>query len=162
MDMQKFHDKKFKQFEANNTIEKGQNRYGSLVFMLLLTVFGAFIFLNTSFVEDLKTDTTNYAIKKQEQKMTKAEQDSKISDLVKKASKNANVDSDKAFEILKKGKNQDENSIKSMFSALLGEKEAQNLGNSFKTIQNDENLKNVGFDLDFDNILNEIVNIIKK
>lgn len=160
--MQKFHDKKFKQFEANNTVAKGQNRYGSLIFMLLLTVFGAFIFLNTNVIADLKTDTTNYAIKKQEQKMPKDEQDSKISDLIKEASKNANVDSDKAFEILKKGKNQDENSIKDLFSALLGEKEAQNLGDSFKTIQNDENLKNVGFELDFDNILNEIVNIIKK
>ena len=151
--MQKFHNKKFKEFEANNTIEKGQNRYGSLVFMLLLTVFGAFIFLNTNVISDLKTDTTNYAIKKQ---------DSKISDLIKEASKNANVNSDEAFEIMKKGKNQDENSIKDLFSALLGEKEAQNLGDSFKTIQNDENLKKVGFDLDFDNILNEIVNIIKK
>ena len=162
MNMQKFHDKKFKEFEANNTVEKGQNRYGSVIFMLLLVVFGAFIFLNTNVIADLKTDTTNYAIKKQESKMTKAEQDSKINSLIKEASNNANVDSDKAFEILKKGKNQDENSIKSMFSALLGEKEAQNLGNSFKTIQNDENLKKVGFDLDFDNILNEIVNIIKK
>lgn len=160
--MQKFHDKKFKQFEANNTVAKGQNHYGSLVFMLLLTVFGAFIFLNTSVISDFKNDTTNYAIKKQESKMTKAEQDSKINELIKEASNNANVDSDKAFEILKKGKNQDEKSIKSMFSALLGEKEAKNLGDSFKTIQNDENLKNVGFDLDFDNILNEIVNIIKK
>lgn len=160
--MQKFHDKKFREFEANNTIEKGQNHYGSLIFMLLLTAFGAFIFLNTNVVEDLKNDTTNYAIKKQESKMTKAEQESKINDLIKKASNNANVDSDKAFEIMKKGKNQDENSVKDLFSALLGEKEAKNLGESFKTIQNDENLKKVGFDLDFDNILNEIVNIIKK